>query len=434
MKATLRYGEPVEPVLGASSTLAGIAPLEPLELDETIDAAAAGVPVAPVAVEAGSTIGAAGRTTVLPRRRSPSAALPELRPRFDRVRLLGEGGMGQVELVRDNDIRRTVAVKRLHGEVQSEQALLRFADEVRIVGQLEHPAIVPVYDVGRDESGQVYLVMKHLNGETMEEIIAKLQAGDPTYVAKYTIEYRIHLFLAVLDAIRYAHARGVIHRDLKPANVMIGPFGEVTVLDWGIAKPIRRKSDAKQDVEPLERTLVDTAEKRLQETQLGALAGTPLYMSPEQAAGRNDELDERSDVYSLSVVLYEWLTLEHPLKSEKTITEVLAAIISGKPGTGELSTRAVLGGVSPQWVGVMMHGLERDREVRTQSVEAMEKELTAVVEGRVPVVCHVTLTKRLMAEFSHWIDRNPRAFSLLFVLGVVGVLCALGYGGYRLVR
>ena len=127
----------------------------------------------------------------------------------------------------------------------------------------------------------------------------------------------MHLFLAVLDAMRYAHARGVLHRDIKPANIMIGPFGEVTVLDWGIAKPIRSKAAAGSNVQPLEPSALDTHDKRGHETQLGALAGTPLYMSPEQAAGRNDELDERSDVYSLSVLLYEWLSAlkPHPLST-----------------------------------------------------------------------------------------------------------------------
>ena len=342
--------------------------------------------------------------------------------------------MGQVELVRDNDIRRTVAVKRLHTDSHSDDALLRFADEVRIVGQLEHPAIVPVYDVGRDASGDVYLVMKHLNGETMEQIIAKLAARDPTYTAQYTIEYRVHLFLQVLDAIRYAHARGVIHRDLKPANIMIGPYGEVTVLDWGIAKPIRRDPSRPSNVEPLERTLVDTHDRRLQETQLGSLAGTPLYMSPEQAAGRNDDLDERSDVYSLCLLLYEWLTLEHPLKDKKTVTEVLAAIISGEIDPKELGKRSTLGGTPGEWGHVAIKGLARDREKRTQSVDELERQLRAVLEGQVPIECHVTLTKRIVFEVLHWIDRNPLLYFALFYVAALGLAGGLGYAGYRLLR
>jgi serine/threonine protein kinase len=219
----------------------------------------------------------AGRTTVLPRTgRGPGEVAVELMPRFHPLKTIGEGAMGEVQLVRDNDIRRTVAVKRLLGGTQSESALLRFADEIRVVGQLEHPGIVPVYDVGRAEDGQLYLVMKHLQGETMENIISRLQAGEPAYVERFTAEYRVRLFLGILDAMVYAHARGVLHRDIKPANIMIGPYGEVTMMDWGIAKPIASKRASSDDVDSLAHTALDSQDERLLETQQGSLAGTPL--------------------------------------------------------------------------------------------------------------------------------------------------------------
>jgi serine/threonine protein kinase len=438
LKATLRFGAPVESssegisALGATLQGGVAPPVSAVDLGDTVDAPAS-ASGAGAGGQAAMTATTGGRSTVLPRRRTQGAAIAEERPRFERVRLLGEGGMGLVELARDNDIRRTVAVKRLHADARSEEALLRFADEVRIIGQLEHPSIVPVYDVGRDDSGEVYLVMKHLSGETMEQIIEKLRAGDPACTAQYSIDFRVHVFLGVLDAMRYAHARGVIHRDIKPANIMIGPYGEVTVLDWGIAKPIHRKA-AEGGAQPLERTLVDTHDKRLQETQLGSLAGTPLYMSPEQAAGRNDELDERSDLYSLCVVLYEWLSLEHPLKDKKTVTEVLAAIISGEPSVRTLGGRALQAGVPAELVHVMMDGLARGRDQRLKSVAELEGALKSVLDGRVAVRCHVTLTKRTLYEVIAWIDAHPGVYTILFTLVALSLLAALGLGGYRLVH
>jgi serine/threonine-protein kinase len=322
----------------------------------------------------------------------------------------------------------------MHGEAVTPEALMRFADEVRIVGQLEHPAIVPVYDVGRDESGQVYLVMKHLNGETMEAIIEKLRARDAAYVERFSTEYRVHMFLAVLDAMRYAHARGIIHRDIKPANIMIGPFGEVTVLDWGIAKPIHSKAPAAAAVQPLERTLIETHDKRGHQTQLGALAGTPLYMSPEQAAGRNAELDERSDVYTLCVLFYEWLALEHPLSGKQTVTEVLSAIISGEASSGKVMEKGLRAGMPAEWVNLVKKGMTRDRDQRLPSVAALEEGVKGVLDGRVAIECHVTFAKRAIHGLLHWIDRHPFLYTFIFFGTGLSMLGGIGFGVYRLLH
>jgi serine/threonine-protein kinase len=247
------------------------------------------------------------------------------------------------------------------------------------------------------------------------------------------VEQRINVFLGVLDAVRYAHARGVLHRDLKPANIMIGQYGEVTVMDWGIAKPIRSRLESPQ-AQPLDRTFSESGDQRLLETQHGALAGTPLYMSPEQAAGHNDDLDERSDVYALSVVLCEWLVLEHPLAGKTTLTEVLAAIISNEPDADHIAGLAMRAGVPMEFVHVVLPGLARSREERFQSVAAMENALKQIQDGHITVKCHVTLAKSLAHRFTHWIDRNVMIYTMALGLTGLTLVSGLGYGLYRLVR
>jgi eukaryotic-like serine/threonine-protein kinase len=260
----------------------------------------------------------------------------------------------------------------------------------------------------------------------MESIIEKLRAKDPSYVERFSLEYRVHLFLGVLDAIRYAHARGILHRDLKPANIMIGPFGEVTVMDWGIAKPIR-PAESSSGVQPLERTLVDSHDERLLETKLGSLAGTPLYMSPEQAAGHNDDLDARSDVYTLCIVLYEWLVLQHPLRDKQTVTEVLAAIIAQDYDVmRELGEPAFKAGVPVEYLWIIRPGIERQRDRRYQSVSELEDRLKRVLDGKMPIQCHVTLVKRSAHAVLHWVDRNPNTFTMLLAASVLAVLTGVG--------
>ncbi len=377
----------------------------------------------------------ASRTTVLPRRRlaeSGASIETEQRPRFETVGLLGRGGMGEVSLVKDHDIRRTVAVKRLSASHRHGEAVLRFADEVRAVGQLEHPGIVPVYDVGVDDDGQHYLVMKHVQGETLERVIERLRAGDPRYTERFTFEYRAHVFLEVLQAIRYAHDRGILHRDLKPANIMIGAFGEVTVMDWGLAKQIEPPAGpARQSVEVAETASVHT---KVLETVAGALIGTPLYMSPEQAAGKNEELDPRSDVFSLCLLFFEMLALKHPLHGIDTVQEVLASLIAKDLDQNTLGDLVFESRMPIEYFQFLVRGLPRDREKRFQSVAEMENGLRAILSGDIPANCHISFVKRSTHKFLHWVDRHPMLFTALMGATLVAAIGALGWGALRLVR
>jgi len=391
-------------------------------------------PPAPATSEPRINATIAARTTVLPRRKraeSPDVQVEE-RPRFEMVEVIGRGGMGEVALVKDNDIRRTVAVKRLLPENSSGDARLRFADEIRAVGQLEHPGIVPIYDVGLDDRGQHYLVMKHVQGETLESVIDKLKAGDREYRERFTHEHRARIFLEILHAIRFAHDRGIIHRDIKPANVMIGPFGEVTVMDWGVAKKIdRAKASGKPELKAEVKT---SGGGKLLATGYGALVGTPLYMSPEQAAGKNDELDERSDIYALCLLFYEMLTLEHPLGNIKSLQDLLATTIAKDLDIVSLAKRVLDLGAPVEYFQFLEHGLARDRDERYASVTVMEQKLSRVLAGFIPVACHISLTKKVTHDFLHWVDAHPRVYTSLLFLSALGLLGTIVWLVFSLVR
>jgi serine/threonine-protein kinase len=440
LKATLSYDQHAAPAQGSlKATLPydGTAAGAPAALANTVAAPSSGVHspftvAETVIAEAGSAPSAAPATTtaargmVLPRitEGGEVAWSADGTPRYEELSALGEGGVGEVLLARDRDIERRVAIKRLRADQRSTASLLRFADEVRSVGQLEHPNIVPVHDVGIDETGQHYLVMKYVQGETLESIIEHLAAGDPSYVERFPHEHRARIFLSILQALRYAHGRGIIHRDIKPANIMVGPHGEVTVMDWGLAKTVRRDDAlaAGAATAGAERSEAAAPPSRLLETQQGALLGTPLYMSPEQAMGKIDELDERSDVYSLTVLFYELITLEHPLAAKQSLAEVLGAIVSKDYTRTELVAIALRVDAPCEYYHYMVKGLARDPSQRYASVEEMERVLEAILDGKPPINCHITLTKRVGAEALHWMERHKVAFTVLFLAAVGAVI------------
>ena len=177
-----------------------------------------------------------------------------------------------------------------------------------MTGQLEHPGIVPVHQLGVDAQGRLFYAMKLVRGTTLGEIIKRLQAGEPVAVAKYPLGTLLTIFLKVCDAVAFAHSRGVLHRDLKPENVMVGEYGEVLVMDWGLAKVVGAEKGEARPV-PTGSGRLGPASPAL--TLDGQILGTPAYMAPEQARGEIGSLDGRTDVYSLGAILYTLLVLRH---------------------------------------------------------------------------------------------------------------------------
>jgi serine/threonine protein kinase len=257
---------------------------------------------------------------------APGAAPPEAPRRLGRYEVLEEiaqGGMGAVLRVRDPELGRELAVKVLRPQLRNEPEMVRrFLEEAKITAQLPHPGIVPVHDIGRDENGLPFLAMKLVRGETLEAMLkrrASPTGGRPRFIA---------IFEQVCQAVGFAHSKGVVHRDLKPLNVMVGAFGEVQLMDWGLAKLLR--PEAAPGELPDRGSGVVTLPER-EGTQAGAVVGTPGYMSPEQARGEVDRIDRRSDVFALGAILCEVLTGKPPFRGPGTMDLLI------QTATGELA-------------------------------------------------------------------------------------------------
>ena len=291
--------------------------------------------------------------------------------RFRVSRVLGVGGMGKVLEALDPELLRAVAVKLiLDQDVVDEHLLSRFVAEAQITAQLDHPNIVPVYEMGVTTEGQIFFVMKKVQGKSLREILDGLRVGDPMTGQLWNTFRLLMAFVWVCQAVAYAHDHGVLHRDLKPENIMIGDFGQIYVMDWGIARLMGDKTE-KLRVEQ-RGTLSPVM------TMDGCTIGTPGYMSPEQARGEVHVLDTRSDVWALGAIVYEMLTLERAYDGADPIT-VMSRTMEGPPT--DPCARAPKLDIDEEIAAVCMKAMAPGRDDRIQSALELAFAIGQYLEG-----------------------------------------------------
>ncbi|MCC6465929.1 MAG: serine/threonine protein kinase, partial [Planctomycetes bacterium] len=385
-----------------------------------LPAAAAGAQVSAEPAGAPTAGASAGPTTAAPVA-APTAEPPS--SKMGRYRILREharGGMGRVLLALDTTIGRNVAVKELLSGLAAETGASaatksigeRFLREARVTGRLEHPNIVPVYEIGTNESGAFFYSMRFVGGRTMAQRLQDIAAGSGSPRDKLAGRLGLlEAFQDVCNAVAYAHSRGVIHRDLKPSNVMLGEFGETVVLDWGLAR-LHGEADiqARGNSDP---AAGDSAQLTLD----GAVVGTPAYMPPEQARGEQHLVDERADVYSLGAMLYELLTGRAPFEGpgahavlKRVITESPRPVLELEPGV-------------PRELAVLCgRAMERDREQRFGSALELATEVKAFRDGKALASYEYTSLELLL----RFLRRQWRLMAVIGIaLAVVGAIAVV---------
>ncbi len=290
--------------------------------------------------------------------------------RLGEERALAEGGMGVITVAKDPLLGRDVAVKTLHRHLSAEPPVRRlFLREAHVMGLLEHPHIVPVYDVGEREDGRLALVMKLIEGRTLASMIRALPKGPIDTGALYVL---LEVVTKVCDALSYAHDRGVLHCDVKPANVMVGDYGQVYLTDWGIARFEGRPSPTS------DRAAAPATGDQAEDAAPNVVIGTLAYLSPEQARGERSTLDERADVFLVGAMLYELLARRPPYPTR----EPSEAVAQASACTFALPS-AVVGGASvpAELERIVLRAMAKERGERYGSVRALREDLSRFLRG-----------------------------------------------------
>ncbi|MEO6788768.1 MAG: protein kinase [Chthoniobacteraceae bacterium] len=350
---------------------------------------------------------------------------------------IGRGGMGIVHQARDLRIVRNVAMKVIKTSSQfSRENVLRFVDEAQLTGQLQHPNIIPVYELGLDEYGEVFYTMKYVKGTTLDQVVRRIREGEEATIKKFPLTTLLTVFQKICDGVAYAHSMGVVHRDLKPDNVMIGEYGEVLVMDWGLAK----KMASGMHDEHLGDTVSQMPPSDLRgfETLNGLIVGTPPYISPEAARGDLDRIDPRSDIHVLGSILYAILTLRPPFPG-KEFGELIEQVVSGQfahpttysqplnplrqsapPPLGPDGAACVLSHLPGRRVpeglaAIVVKAMAPEPELRYQTVEELQADLLSWQSGFAPKAERAGIGRQIIL----WAGRhkaNVVVFGIFFIV------------------
>ena len=282
---------------------------------------------------------------------------------------IGSGGMSQVRRAVDRSLQREVAIKRIdEDKIVGPESLHRFIEEARITGRLDHPNIVPIHELALDNKGQFYFSMKLVQGETLEDLLRL--AGEERLEADRLSEW-LQIILKVCDAIAFAHDRRVIHRDIKPSNIMVGSFGQVYIMDWGLSRTQANPRQGPDAATAMEDTLLDFDVP-------GSIMGTPAYMAPEQVEGAHDRVDERTDVFALGATLYHIITGHPPFRGKNYYTLLLEAL-ECEPTAPETEVGADR--VPAELCRITCKAMSRSPEDRYPSVAALRDDLERLLRG-----------------------------------------------------
>ena len=342
--------------------------------------------------------------------------------RYQIIRKLGQGGLGRVWLARDLNLNRHVALKEISNPSKATDSIIeRFKHEAEITGRLEHPGIVPVYHLGKDESGRTFYAMRFLGKKTLQDSITeyheRIEEGDDDPMH---LRHLLTAFVNICHALGHAHSRKVIHRDLKPENVVIDSFGQVIVIDWGLAKVLDDTS-----VEPRRESSSGGYGSRTVE---GQVLGTALYMAPEQAAGRLDEVDFRTDIYGLGSILFATVTGCAPHeKTQKSsassgggVRGMISEIASGKTPMA----REINPDVDPALEAICAKSMARRRYSRYQDATELAEDIQRWMAGESVTAYKETTFQRAR----RWVSRHQGLSQALAALVMVGLVALTTFG------